>query len=121
LVANLALIPRYGALGGAIGTTATLVVHNVLKQVGLRLGTGIPFLARRYVRLYGSICVAAIALLLLARVIEGDLLLFAAVAIASVVVIATNRRLLLLKETFPEFLQIPVVRRLFVRRSRVER
>ncbi len=121
LVANLALIPPYGALGGAIGTAATLVVHNVLKQVGLRLGTGIPFLARRYVGLYGSICVAAITLLLLARVIEANLLLLAAVALASVVVLATNRRLLRLKETFPELLQLPVVRWLFVRRPRVER
>ena len=49
---NLILIPRYGALGAAIGTTVTLVVHNVLKQAGLRLATGINIFEWSMFRVY---------------------------------------------------------------------
>jgi O-antigen/teichoic acid export membrane protein len=41
---NLALVPALGAIGAAIGTTACLVAHNLLKHAGLaRLTTVRPF------------------------------------------------------------------------------
>ena len=36
----LILIPKYGALGAAIGTTAAMIIHNILKQSGLRMAAG---------------------------------------------------------------------------------
>ena len=52
VVLNLFLIPQFGALGAAIGTTLTLVVHNLLKQAGLRLGTGISIFEWAHLRVY---------------------------------------------------------------------
>ena len=62
VVINLLLIPPLGALGAAIGTTTTLILHNVLKQTGLRLSTGISVFERSTVRVY-IVIVAAVALL----------------------------------------------------------
>jgi O-antigen/teichoic acid export membrane protein len=45
---NFVLIPRYGALGAAVGTAATLVIYNLLNHAGLLLGTGINLFERRY-------------------------------------------------------------------------
>ena len=60
---NLVLIPPYGAVGAAVGTCATLVVHNILKQAGLRKGTGIGVFDREHLRVYGAIVVTALLLL----------------------------------------------------------
>ncbi|MGH2521916.1 MAG: flippase, partial [Anaerolineales bacterium] len=64
LAAILLLIPRYGALGAALGTCIALVAHNVLKQAGLRLGTGINLFEWRYFRVYLIITLGALGLLL---------------------------------------------------------
>lgn len=112
--ANLLLIPRFGALGAAVATTATLVLHNVLKQAGLRLGTGIDLFAWRYLRLYVVVAASAVTLGLLDSLLRpgllGALLLAAA---ASVVVLAASRGLLHIEETFPEVLRLPLARRVF--------
>ena len=55
LVLNLVLIPLYGPLGAAIGTTTTLILHNVLKQVALNRTTGISPFDTRYARVYAVI------------------------------------------------------------------
>jgi O-antigen/teichoic acid export membrane protein len=108
---NLVLIPRYGALGAGIGTCATLVVHNLLKQAGLRKGTGISVLHRRHVRVYGVIVAVAVALLALQRVLHpGFAVSMALVAAASTAVIALTRDSLRVGDTFPELLRIPVLR-----------
>ena len=58
VVLNLILIPAYGALGAAIGTTVTLIAYNVLKQVGLRAGTGVRLLVGDAVRPFVAVGVA---------------------------------------------------------------
>jgi O-antigen/teichoic acid export membrane protein len=61
LALNLLLIPHHGALGAAVSTSATLIVHNILKQIGLRL-VGIGLFDRAYIRLYGAAAAFAAAL-----------------------------------------------------------
>ncbi len=114
LVLNLALIPLLGPLGAAIGTTTTLIVHNLLKQAGLRLGTGIDLFERRYLRVYLILAGSASALLL-AEVALGPPILvsLALAALASAVVLVGNRDELRIASTFPEVRRLPFGRRLF--------
>lgn len=107
---NLVLIPRYGALGAAIGTAATLLLHNILKQAGLR-STGIDLVDRRYLRIYGVIAAAAGAVLL-TQVLASPPVYVGIVlaAAASVAVIGINRSALRIGERFPELAKSRVLR-----------
>jgi O-antigen/teichoic acid export membrane protein len=110
---NLLLIPRYGALGAAIGTSATLVLHNILKQVGLRFGTGINLFERQYLRVYLTIAASATILLVIQWWIDAPIYInILLAALASVVVFLLNRQALNVAETFPELLRLPLVGRL---------
>ncbi len=111
LVLNLVLISRFGALGAAVGTTATLVVHNLLKQAGLRLGTGISIFEPRYLRVYVIIAAGAIGLWVVGTLLRPSLLLGLALAgVASLLVILPNRAMLRAGETFPELRRLPFSR-----------
>lgn len=109
-LANLLLIPRYGALGAAIGTTIALVLHNILKQAGLLMGTGINVFEWRYFRVYLSISVTAVALWLIQWLTAAppyvSILLAAG---GSLLIFRLNRQLLDVKQTFPELLRLPIV------------
>src|SRR6185436_21000444 len=59
---SLFLIPRWGALGAAAGITVSLFVHNGLKQLGLKLGTGVRLFAPEYFRVYAWIVSCALGL-----------------------------------------------------------
>jgi O-antigen/teichoic acid export membrane protein len=112
LVLNFLLVPIYGPLGAAIATSSTLIVHNVLKQWGLRRGTGISLFERRTAIVYVSIAVAAGGLLALHSFVALSLwvgLLFAGAA--SCVVLLVSRSTLRAGETFPELARIPLIRR----------
>jgi len=63
---NLLLIPRFGALGAAVGTAGTMVVHNILKQ---RITSCFRHQCFRpkYFPFYGLITLCAGGLLLLIR------------------------------------------------------
>lgn len=111
---NLVLIPRYGALGAAIGTFTTLIVFNILKQGGLRLGTSINLFDWQYVRVYLIIAFAAIALWLVQAVSAAPAYVSIALAvIASLAVIRLNRDALNVEQTFPEVLRLPLAPWLF--------
>jgi O-antigen/teichoic acid export membrane protein len=110
---NFLLIPRYGALGAAIGTTSTLVLHNIFKQAGLRLGTGISIFNPRYRRVYIIIIIAAISVALVQYLVEPPVYIsIGLAAIASLLVFRLNRHLLNVEETFPELLRLPLMRKL---------
>jgi O-antigen/teichoic acid export membrane protein len=110
---NLLLIPKYGALGAAIGTTSTLVLHNILKQAGLRLGTGINLFEWRYFRVYLMITFSALGLLLVQLLSSAPVYVSVALAgLASLLVIRLNRHLLNVEQTFPELLRLPLMRRI---------
>ncbi len=109
---NVVLIPAYGMVGAAIGTTGTLVAHNVLKQVALRKATGISFFRRSYIATYVSIVVASTCVLVGSQAIDSWDVQLSLAAVAIVAVLGLNRRVLEIGETFPELLRFPGVRRL---------
>jgi O-antigen/teichoic acid export membrane protein len=111
---NLLLIPRYGALGAAIGTCGTLVAHNFFKQAGLALGTGISLFEWRHLKVYTVIGLSALGLLLIQIAFSPPALVSLVLAgLASALVILINRSSLAVGQTFPELLRFPLMRRLF--------
>lgn len=115
---NLLLIPRYGALGAAYGTCATMILHNILKQAGLGFGTGIKLFDWRYLKIYISIVVAALGLLVAQLVLAqvsgpwAGAIGFTFAIIASLLVLLLNRKSLNVGQNFPELLRFPLARRL---------
>lgn len=109
----LLLIPPYGALGAAIAASATLVIHNILNQVGLGLKTDVASFEWHYFRTYLSIIAAAAGLLLVQIFLEPPLYLSLGLAAAvSLLLIYVNRGVLDVAHTFPELLRLPFARRL---------
>ena len=109
---NFLLIPTYGALGAAIGTSSTLVLHNLLKQYGLRRG-GLSLFKWRYARLYASIAGAAGSLLAVQVAASPNIAVgLVLAALGSVFVLSVNRDLLRIAETFPELLRFRPARAL---------
>jgi O-antigen/teichoic acid export membrane protein len=115
LVANVAitllLVPPFGAMGAAVSLTVTLVVHNLLKQVGLYHATGIALPERRLVRPFAAVggTILLLSLPLLAGVRTPAVLILAAVA-ASLGVLALARQHLRIAEVFPELSRIRYLR-----------
>jgi O-antigen/teichoic acid export membrane protein len=108
---NLLLIPKFGAVGAAIGTCGTLVIYNILNHIGLKLTTNIDLFQRRYLKVYGSIALATLALVVFQTLVSPPIyigLLFA--GLISLIVFMINRKLLNVEQTFPELLRFPVVR-----------
>lgn len=113
LALNFALIPIYGPLGAAIGTTATLVVHNLFKQWGLRRA-GVDIFEWRFLRIYVSIALGAGVLLLIEIFADPPFVVALVLAgAASLAVFLVNRHLLEVSKTFPELLRFRAVRLLF--------
>jgi O-antigen/teichoic acid export membrane protein len=112
---NLLLIPPLGALGAAIATGITLVLHNVAKQAGLAVA-GVAIFERRFVSAYASIVIAATGVLGVQAVASPPLIVVLLLATgAFVMVVALNRDVLDLTDAFPELGRIPVLRHLGVR------
>jgi O-antigen/teichoic acid export membrane protein len=108
---SLALIPAYGALGAGIAMMLTMVTHNLLKQAGLRLGTGVHLFEWKYLRVYLSI--AVVSALLWAIPGTGIVTIVASVvlaAVASMALVRLNANLLDLHVMFPEVLKMPAIR-----------
>jgi O-antigen/teichoic acid export membrane protein len=110
---NLLLIPQFGAVGAGIGTCVTLVIHNVLKQAGLRKGTGIGVFDREHLRVYGAIVGATAVLVGLHALIgPGPLVSVVLVAIVSALLVWFSRDCLQVGDIFPELTRVPLLRRL---------
>lgn len=119
IVLNLILIPLYGPLGAAIGTSISLIAHNVLKQIGLRRMTGISLFDAQYVSVYAVIAAGAAFLLVVDIVTDPGLIVgLGLAAIVSGVVFALTRHELRVGDTFPEILRLPFARQLFGGRDR---
>lgn len=111
LVLNIVLIRAYGALGAAIGTAATLVVHNLLKQGALGLATGVSLFERRHRSLYLTIVLTAAALIVLQYALDPPLIMGLVFAgLGSLVVLAVGRGSLRVDDTFPELMRYRLVR-----------
>jgi O-antigen/teichoic acid export membrane protein len=112
----LVLIPRYGPLGAAFATASTLVVHNILKQAGLRLGSGISVFEWRYLRVYVSIVVGAITLWGIQQVAEPNFVISLVLAgLVSALIFRVGRTELEIGAVFPEVLRFPLIGRLLGR------
>jgi O-antigen/teichoic acid export membrane protein len=110
---NLLLIPAHGALGAAIGTSSALVVHNLLKQFGLRLGTGITVFDWRYARVYTIIVGCALSFAAIQALLSPPFFVGVGLAgVAAVVVVGASRQMLRVGSVFPELLRVPLLRRL---------
>ncbi|MBI3978106.1 MAG: oligosaccharide flippase family protein [Chloroflexi bacterium] len=110
---SLVLVPRWGALGAAMATTATLVVHNLLKQAGLQAVTGIGLCRGEHLRVYLAMALAPLGLMLLAPLVPGTLAAVAVTLLASGLVAAAGRHALDVTQTFPELARLPIVRVVF--------
>jgi O-antigen/teichoic acid export membrane protein len=105
------LVPPYGALGAAISSSATLVVVNVVRQVGLAARTGVDLLDGQTASLYAFLA-ALIAALVAAEILFHPPLLIAIVlvGIATLVAVVRSQRTLRVRSTFPELLALPGAR-----------
>ena len=112
VAANLIAIPAFGPVGAATATTATLVAHNVLKQIALRRAAGVRFFRAEYARAYVTVALAAGGLAAAAAALQWSAASFAVGAVVGTLVLVANRRVLRVQEAFPELLRLPVVRRL---------
>jgi O-antigen/teichoic acid export membrane protein len=110
LGASFLLVPSYGALGAATAIGVSLVAHNVLKQAGLRLGTGITVFEWRYLRGYGVIVLAAGGVLAIQAAGVPPVAAIALALLASWLVFRVNRDLLDVQGTFPELLRNAPIR-----------
>jgi O-antigen/teichoic acid export membrane protein len=114
LVLGIILIPRYGAMGAAIATCATLIIYNILNHIGLKFATQINLFEWRYLRVYLSIIVGTFVLAFLQvwlklPIYAGVLL----VGIISLFVLLLNRAVLNVEHTFPELFRFRLVQILF--------
>lgn len=114
IVINLLLIPRYGAMGAAIGTAATMFLHNLMKQFGLRLASGLSIFDPHYSSFYLLIGGSSVGLFAIQQLTSASVWVAAPLAAAlSVLVLAVARKKLRVGETFPELLKVPGMRLLF--------
>ena len=109
VVLNFLLIPRYGALGAAIATAASMILHNILKQAGLRLASGVNVFDRQYNSFYVILAFCALGMFLFQMVVTNNIYILLPVgAIVSLLVIRLSQEKLNVQETFPELLRIPM-------------
>jgi O-antigen/teichoic acid export membrane protein len=114
MVVNLLLIPPYGALGAAIGTTGTMIIHNIFKQTGLRLASGLSIFDRDYLPFYLLIAGSALGLFIIQLFIPSSI--YVAVLLTgfvSLFVFAMSKKYLRISESFPELLKVPPLRIIF--------
>lgn len=111
--ANLVLIPRYGALGAAVGTAGTLILFNLLLQTGLVLANGLSAFERRYAAVYLAIATGAVGLFAIQRLCSEKIYVAVPLAIVgSLFVFASSKKHLNPAETFPELLRLRFIRAL---------
>jgi O-antigen/teichoic acid export membrane protein len=114
VTSNLLLIPSFGAKGAAMATMTTLLVHNALKQIGLRKTQGV----RAFDRSAGRpllIAGAGVATIVLAE-LAWNPSLPAGVTLAffvSLAVLFATRRDLDIEGTFPQLVRIPLLSQFF--------
>ena len=114
ILLNLLLIPRYAAMGAAVATTVTLILHNLLKQAGLRLASGLSIFNNQYRAFYLLITFSSIGLFAIQQFTSFSVYVAGPLAAAvSIMVLAIARKNLHVAETFPELLKVPGMRLIF--------
>jgi len=111
---SLVLIPRYGALGAAIGTCGTLVLYNILNHLGLKFATQIDLFQWRYLRVYLSIALGTLGLMAFQIIVAPPIYVGLVLdGLICLIVLVMNRNVLNIEHTFPELLRFRLVRLLF--------
>jgi O-antigen/teichoic acid export membrane protein len=118
LVLNLSLIPRYGAVGAATSTTATLIFQNAARHVVLVRRCHIPAMASEVAPVYVAIAVVAAATMTLQVLFDLPLAVGLGVAAAGwLVVVSVARHRLDIDDAFPVLARVPLLRSSRPRRS----
>lgn len=118
IVLNLILIPAHGPLGAAIATLITLLIHNLLKQFGLRMGTGVPLYPANMAMPYAVVVGAAAGLYAAVHLLDLSLAIgIPLVAMVSLGVLRATRNHLGVLEVFPEMSRLPFAKQLLARSS----
>jgi O-antigen/teichoic acid export membrane protein len=114
VVFNLLLIPRYGAIGAAVATSAGLILQSLLRQLSLWLGGGgVSFFEKRYASFFLMLGSSAVGLYLIQFFTPNNIYIALTLAIAvSTFVLWLVKKHLKIADTFPEILRVPVVGRL---------
>ncbi len=110
LIFALLLIPKYGALGAAISTTLAMVLYNILKQAGLRMGANLSIFEWKYLSFYLIIAGAAAGLFLLQFLIQNVFVLVVLTGVVTILIFLFSKERLRVEETFPELLKLPFMR-----------
>lgn len=110
IVLNLLLIPKFGAVGGAVATAFTFILHNTYKQIGLRRASGVSVFERRYISFYAVIGISALALFVFERLTRCSIYMAVAlVSVATVAIVLWAKKELRIAETFPEIKKVPLI------------
>ena len=108
---SLVLIPRYGAMGAAIGTCGTMVAYNVLNHLGLKFATKINLFNMHYLRVYVSIGLGTLGLTVFQSLVSPPIYIGLVLAgLISLFVLWINRIVLNVEQTFPELLRFQLIR-----------
>jgi O-antigen/teichoic acid export membrane protein len=114
VVFNLLLIPRYGAVGAAVATSAGMIMQNFLRQLSLWLaGGGISFFEKRFASFFLVLGSSAISLYLIQLFTPNNIYVALTLALAvSTFALWLVKKHLKIADIFPELLRLPVVGRL---------
>jgi O-antigen/teichoic acid export membrane protein len=113
LILNLILIIvfDFGAVGAAVGTTATLLIHNLMKHFAVSRVTGVRIFERGRRALYVTMAAGSLVVLAVQVVVKPPLVVGVALAgVISLIVLAQGRHLLEIDSTFPELMRFRAVR-----------
>ena len=112
VLANLLLIPEFGAIGGAVASCGVLIIRNVWYQVALSRAQAVKPLDRRFVQVVFSAFAVAACLFVVQSSLGPPVpvsVMFAVVG--SLAVLWLNAPLLDVRGTFPELVRFAPVRR----------
>jgi O-antigen/teichoic acid export membrane protein len=114
VVFNLLLIPRYGAIGAAVATSAALILQNLLRQFSLWLASGgISFFEKRLASFFLVLGASAMGLYLIQLFTPNNIFVALALALTvSTFVLWLVKKHLKIADIFPELLRFPIARRL---------
>ncbi|MHC4610230.1 MAG: flippase [Planctomycetota bacterium] len=111
VVGNVLLIRQYGALGAGICTAGTMILHSLLRQLGLRPVNRLRMLDARCLPFYRFVAICVLVMLAVQRL--GSQNLYGAlvmVAGASLLLFALTRKRLHIGQVFPELTKVPLIK-----------
>jgi O-antigen/teichoic acid export membrane protein len=110
------LIREFGVVGAAVGTTATLLLQNLLYQWGIKTRSTVSAFDERYLRVYASIAIGAVGLIVFDALAHPSFpVAVVAAGLVSLAVLGLNRHDLRILETYPELGRFKIVQRIFGR------